>query len=81
MIGTCRLHQLLLGTFRADDVIAVSDEASPHKRGLTGSTAEAVVVPVAILEGDKPGATDTYTESMHLQLIRFAYQYFTYQLK
>lgn len=52
-------HQLLLGTLRADDVLAVRDEALAHHAGLAGAADEAVVMPVAALEGDEPGAADT----------------------
>ena len=43
-------HQLLLGALRADDVLAVRDEALAHHRALAAGADEAVVVPVAALE-------------------------------
>ena len=51
-------HQLLLGALRADDVLGVGDEALADEGGLAGGAAEAVVVPVAALEGDESGAAD-----------------------
>ncbi len=51
-------HQLLLGAFRADDVLGVGDEALADKGSLAGGAAEAVVVPVAAFKGDKAGAAD-----------------------
>jgi len=52
-------HQLLLGALGADDVLPVRDEALPHHAGLAGRADEAVVVPVAALERDEPGASDS----------------------
>lgn len=52
-------HKLLLGALRADDVLAVRDEALPDHAGLAGAAGEAVVVPVPALERNEAGAADT----------------------
>jgi hypothetical protein len=52
-------HQLLLGTFRADDVISISDEPSSNQRCLASSTDETIIMPVAVFERDESGASDT----------------------
>lgn len=52
------LHELLFGALRADDVLAVGDEALAHERGLALRADETVVVPVAVLERDEAGAAD-----------------------
>lgn len=54
-----RLHELLLGAFRANDVFGVGDEASAHQRSLARGANETIVVPVAILERDESGAADS----------------------
>ena len=43
-------HELLLGALRADDVLAVRDEALAHHRALAARADEAVVMPVAALK-------------------------------
>lgn len=50
--------ELLLGALGADDVVGVGDEAPAHKGRLAGRADEAVVVPVAVLEGDEARAAD-----------------------
>jgi len=55
----CRLHELLLGTFRANYVFCVGDEASAHQRSFTCGADEAIVVPVTILERNESGAADS----------------------
>jgi len=52
-------HQLLLGTLGADDVLPVGDEALAHHAALAAGADEAVVVPVAALEGDESGSSNT----------------------
>ena len=52
-------HQLLLGALWADDVLAVGDEALAHHAALAAGADEAVVVPVAALEGDESSASNT----------------------
>lgn len=52
------LHEFLLGALGADDVLAVGDEALADQAGLALRADEAVVVPVAVLEGDETGAAD-----------------------
>lgn len=52
------LHELLLGALRADDVLAVGDEALADQRGLALRADEAVVVPVAVFERDEASAAD-----------------------
>jgi hypothetical protein len=52
------LHELLFRALRADDVLAVGNEALPDERGLALRANEAVVVPVAVLERDEAGAAD-----------------------
>lgn len=52
------LHQLLLGTLGTDDVGGVRDEATADQRRLAAGAAEAVVVPVAILERNESRTTD-----------------------
>lgn len=54
------LHQLLLGTLRADDVLLVGDETAANQRRLADGTDEAIVVPVAILERDETRTADAY---------------------
>lgn len=54
----CVLHQLLLGTLGTDDVGGVRDEATADQRRLAAGAAEAVVVPVAILERNESRTTD-----------------------
>lgn len=56
--GGGRLHQLLLGALRTQDVGAVCDEALAHQGAFAHGTDEAVVVPVPVLEGDEAGATN-----------------------
>jgi len=53
------LHESLLGAFRADDVLLVGDEAAAYQTGAALGAEEAVVVPMAVLERDKLGATDS----------------------
>lgn len=55
-----RLHELLLGAFRANDVFAVGDETSAHQRSLARGADETIVVPVAVLEWDESSATNPY---------------------
>ena len=43
-------HELLLGALRADDVLAVRDEALAHHRALAAGADEAVIVPVTALK-------------------------------
>lgn len=57
------LHKFLLGALGAEDVAAVSDEALANQRTFAHGANEAVVVPVAVLEGDEPGATNTCKHS------------------
>lgn len=54
------LHEFLLGALGADDVLAVGDEALAHQARLALRADEAVVVPVAVLEGDEAGAADAW---------------------
>lgn len=54
-----RLHELLLGAFRADDVFGVGDESSADQRRLARGADEAIVVPVAVLERNESGAADS----------------------
>lgn len=54
-----RLHELLLGAFRANDVFGVGDEASADQRCLARGADEAIVVPVTVLERDESGAADS----------------------
>jgi len=51
-------HQLLLRALGADDVVSISDEAPADQGSLAGGADEAVVVPVAVLEGDEAGPTN-----------------------
>lgn len=58
--GEAPLHQLHLGALRADDVVAVGDEAAPDQRSFAARADEAIVVPVPVLEGDEASAADTW---------------------
>lgn len=58
------LHEFLLGALRADDVLAVGDEPLADQAGLALRADEAVVVPVAVLEGDEAGAADAWKVNM-----------------
>lgn len=49
----------MLSTFRTDDVLIVGDEAAAHQAGLTGSAEEAIVMPMAVFEGDELGASNS----------------------
>lgn len=49
----------MLGALGTDDVLVVGDESATHQAGLTGGAEEAIVVPVAVLEGDEFGTSDT----------------------
>lgn len=53
------LHQFLLGALRTDDVLLVGDETAADQRRLADGADEAVVVPVAVLERDETGTTDS----------------------
>lgn len=55
----CISHKFLLGALRADDVLPVGDEALAYHAGLARPASEAVVVPMAALEGDESGTADT----------------------
>lgn len=44
------LHQLHLGALRADDVVAVGDEATSDQRSFAARADEAIVMPVPVLE-------------------------------
>lgn len=55
----CVCHELLLCTFWADDVLPIRNEALPNHAGLAGATDEAVVMPVATLEGNESGSSNT----------------------
>lgn len=57
-----RLHQLLLGTVRAQNVRSVGDEAASHQTGLATGAHEAIVMPVTLLERDEASAADAYRE-------------------
>ena len=46
----CVGHELLLGALRADDVLAVRDEALAHHRALAAGADKAVVMPVTALK-------------------------------
>jgi hypothetical protein len=52
-------HQLLLGTFRADDVFSIGDEPSSNQRCLARSADETVIVPVAVFKRDESGTPNT----------------------
>lgn len=52
------LHESLLCAFGADDLVCVSDETAPDQAGRAACALEAIVVPVAVLEGDEPCAAD-----------------------
>lgn len=54
-----RLHELLLGAFRANDVFGIRDEASADQRCLARGADETIVVPMAVLERDESGAADS----------------------
>lgn len=69
--GGGRLHQLLLGALRTQDVGAVCDEALAHQGAFAHGTDEAVVVPVPVLEGDEAGATNACKWSCFLEILRF----------
>jgi len=51
-------HELLLGALWADDVLSVRDEPLTHHTALARGADEAVVVPVATLEGNETCATN-----------------------
>ena len=51
------LQQLLLSALGAQYVLCVGDEPLAHERGAALRADEAVVVPVAVLEGDEAGTT------------------------
>lgn len=53
------LHQLHLGAFRADDVVAVGDKATSDQRSFAARADEAIVMPVPVLEWDEASATNT----------------------
>jgi len=53
------LHEFLLGAFGAEDVGAVGDEAFPDEGTLAHGADKAVVMPVAVLEGDESCATNS----------------------
>lgn len=63
------LHELLFGALRADDVLAVGDEALADERGLALRADEAVVVPVAVLERDEAGAADAWKDDTIVTLV------------
>jgi len=44
------LHQLHLGAFRADDVVAVGDETTSDQRSFAARADEAIIMPVPVLE-------------------------------
>lgn len=44
------LHQLHLGALRADDVVAIGDEATSDQRSFAARADEAVVMPVPVFE-------------------------------
>lgn len=52
------LHQFLLGTFGAQDISAVGDEAFAHQRAVAGGADEAVVMPMSVFEADEPSPTN-----------------------
>ena len=52
------LHHLHLGAVRADDVLAVGDEAAADQRSLAARADETIVVPMPVLEGDEAGAAN-----------------------
>jgi len=52
-------HELLLGALGADDVLPIRDEALTHHAALAGGADEAVVVPVATLERNETGSTNS----------------------
>lgn len=55
-------HEPLLGAVRAQDVLAVRDEALADHGRLAGGAEEAVVVPVATFERDEARAADACGE-------------------
>lgn len=44
------LHQLHLGAFRADDIVAVGDKATSDQRSFAARADETIVMPVPVLE-------------------------------
>lgn len=44
------LHQLHLSALRADDVVAIGDEATSDQRSFAARADEAVVMPVPVFE-------------------------------
>lgn len=54
------LQQSLLGAVRTENVRTVGDEALAHQVLQARRTAEAVVVPVPVLEAHELGAANTY---------------------
>jgi len=65
-----RLHELLLGAFRANDVFGIRDEASADQRRLARGADETIVVPMAVLERDESGAANSCTEENTLIRLR-----------
>ena len=55
-----RLHGF--ATLRAQDVLFVGEESTADEGGVAPIAAEAVAVPVAVVEGDELGATQTCEE-------------------
>lgn len=53
------LHQLLLGTLRANNVRSIRDESPADQGCRAQGTNEAIVVPVTVLEGDESCSTDS----------------------
>lgn len=72
-----RLHQLLFGALRTEDVGAVCDEALAHQGPFAHGADEAVVVPVPILEGDEASATNACNYEIFFleQVLRFIYSF------
>lgn len=58
LVGIC-LKDARLGALGAEDVSTVRDETFAHQAGVARGALEAIVVPVAVLEGDETRATDT----------------------
>lgn len=51
-------HQLLFGTLRTNDIGGIGDKSAADQRRLAAGAAEAIIVPVAVLERDETRSTD-----------------------
>lgn len=57
--GQTTLHEFLFGTFGAENIRTVGDEAFAHKGSLADGADETVVVPVTVFEGDETSSANT----------------------